>query len=342
MFKLLRAALWSAGLAVAITVCASVAGSAKPLTTTPPAKPLITLPPPAPTNLASTTDPHACGTHAGMLGSLACSAAFTNGWLVLVFDWSGTTQAPNADAFNIYEVDGGKHALVDHNTLQGATVGVVQTPAGGFANQCYSATALVNGLESAPSNVVCLGSGSVGTFSTVLHSIASESRYQLHYLGVPQHPLPCTKAMTPLLCIGHRYFETTAGPLVVYHFNEYDRAYYKFDLSSIAGHYVDKAILRLTVAQGTPACYSELGPADTDWTNLSNGTGIIGGYFQSPNGTLTGGLDVTTIVRSWLAGVTPNNGFVLRGSAEDTGSNASNDQCWTDLDPSGELDVTHS
>jgi hypothetical protein len=311
---------------------------ASPITAPPPALRMVFLPVPA--NLTNTTDPHVCGSHAGMLGGLACSAAFSNGWLVLVFDWPGTKQTPYADAFNVYEVDNGKHALVDHNTLQGATVGVVQTPAGGFSNQCYAVTALVNGGESAPSNAYCLGNGTVGTSTTVLHSIASESRYRFHYVGLPTPPLPCTKAASPLICIGHRYAETTAGPVVVYHFNEFDRAYYKFDLSSLAGHYVVKATLKLTIARGTGACYSELGPADTDWTNLTNGTGIIDGNFQSPNGTLAGGLDVTTIVRAWVVGQA-NNGFVLRGSAEDTGADATS-ECWTDLNPSGELDVLHS
>jgi hypothetical protein len=290
---------------------------------------------PAPIHVAKTSNPQVCGSHAGLLGSFACGAAFSNGWLVLVWDWSADKKYPNADGFNVYEVENGMHKNVDHVTLSGATVGIVNTPPGGFANQCYQVTAFSGNNESQGSYpAVCLGNGRVGTATAVLHSAQTMIRTGSYQYGGVPFQSDCTSAPA---CLGWDYDESSAGPVVIWHANYYYRAYYLFDLSPVANHYVVSATLKVPIDSGNPNCFSELAAADTDW---SKNNGVIGGNFFAPNGSLNTGMDVTAIVRGWVSGGQPNFGFVLRSSNENLGINGTA-KCLTNLD-NAELDIVHS
>jgi hypothetical protein len=113
------------------------------------------------------------------------------------------------------------------------------------------------------------------------------------------------------------------------------RGYYRFDLSSVMGHYLIGATLKITVHSGDTGCLSGIAAADTDWTNTG---GFIGGSFSPPAGDFNSGFDVKDIVRSWINGA-PNYGFVLRGSNENRVAEST--RCVTDTEPSAELDIVH-
>lgn len=112
---------------------------------------------PAPTGLVVTSDPHVCSAHTGPIAALLCAGARSKSSLVLVFNWTGNKAYPTQDSFDVYEVDGGMHKLVDRNTTQ-ATVGFVTRPAGlrGFGARCYAVTAAFGKIQSRLSNEVCI------------------------------------------------------------------------------------------------------------------------------------------------------------------------------------------
>lgn len=303
-------------------------------------KNIISVLPQPPVNLHQTGNAQDCGSHA--LG-FVCPAAMANSWLVLVWCWPDgnacgpTSTSANIKGFNVYQVDNGKHVLVASNSPYNdgtlATGGVVETPAGGFANQCYAATAIMsNGQESGNSNVVCLGNGSVGNVTTTYHATAWATRYQSSQYGnVPFRGL-CD------LCLGWQHDESSIGGVIqIWWYADNNRAYYRFDLSGISGHYIASATLHVPLTGGNLSCFSAIAAADTD---LNGNTDYIGGNFSAPGGSIGTGLDVRDIVRAWVSGGTPNYGFVLRASNENRSPESTT--CLTSLGTDATLDVVHS
>lgn len=112
---------------------------------------------PAPTGLVVTSDPHVCSAHTGPIAALLCADARSKNTLTLVFNWAGNKAYPTQDSFDVYEVEGGMHKLVDRNTTK-ATVGFVARPAGlrGFGARCYAVTAAFGKIQSRLSTQVCI------------------------------------------------------------------------------------------------------------------------------------------------------------------------------------------
>jgi hypothetical protein len=302
-------------------------------------------PPNAPTNLKQTTNEQECGAHGFGFG---CPLAMSNGWLVLVWCWqpagcSAASTSQSIKAFNVYEVDNGKHVVVDNvnpdNSGNLPTAGAVQTPANGFANQCYAVTAVMsNGQESGRSNAVCLGNGTVGNVSTTYHATASTIRSQSSQYGPVPFRAQCDVGP---LCLGWQHDQSSiVAPNIIpiWWYADNYRAYYRFDgLNALGGHYIASATLHLPLTGGQLGCFSAIAASDTDWTQVANA--YIGGNFIS-GGSIASGLDVTSIVRAWVSGGTPNYGFVLRGSNENLVAESS--KCKTDMGTDATIDVVHS
>jgi hypothetical protein len=301
-------------------------------------------PPNAPTNVRQTTNEQECGAHGFGFG---CPIAMSGGYLVLVWCWqpagcNPASTSQNVKAFNVYEVDNGKHSVVDNVTPDNGgnlpTAGSVSPPPGGFANQCYAVTAVMSdGRESGRSNVVCLGNGTVGNATDSYQPTASTYRAQTSQYGNVPFRADCN---TPI-CLGwHHDQSSIIAPNIIpiWWYADNVRAYYRFDgLNSIKGHYIASATLTVTPIGGSLNCFSAIAAADTDWTQVQNT--YIGGNFVAPSGSLAGGLDVTDIVRAWVAGGTPNYGFVLRASNESLVAGST--ECRTELG-AATLSVVHS
>jgi len=300
-----------------------------------------------PDSVRQTGNQQDCGAHGG---GFDCPLAFANNYLVLVWCWQPTgcgvaTTDKGIKAFNIYEVDNGKHVYVNSTNDDGygnvATAGTVQPPQGGFTNQCYAVTAVQsNKNESVNSNAVCLGNGIVGNVSSTYHATQWDYHYQIQEGGTG---LPFISACaTGPMCFGWHHDQSSIVSVTLvtlWWYAENLRAYYRFDdVNALSGHYIVSATLHVPVTGGNVSCLSALAAADTDWTNAPNA--YIGGSFESPSGPVTGGLDVTDIVRNWVSGSTPNYGFVLRGGNETF--NAETSACRTDVGTDATLDVVHS
>jgi hypothetical protein len=292
-----------------------------------------------PHDIKQTSSGTECGSHAG---GFACGAAFSNGWLVLVWCYAkdcGATSSATAQYFRIYEVDKGQHTLVDQVQNFGdgtiATVGVVQTPNGGFANQCYLVVA-VDGKSEYGNNTVCLGNGTVGPFTTALHPSNATSHGQSSQYGNVPFRAACG---TGSICVGWQHDQSSIiapNIIPIWWYADNYRAYYLFDLSSVAGKYLISATLKIPIDSGDAGCFSGIAQANQDWTGNSN---WVGGDFYNPGGSFNSGMDVTSIVRSWMNG-NPNYGFVLRGRNENL--SAESTSCRTFLDSNAELDIVHS
>lgn len=298
-----------------------------------------------PDSLHQTGSAQECGAHGA---GFTCLAGLSNNYLVLVWCWQPTgcgvaTTDKNIKKFNIYEVDNGKHVFVNATNDDGygnvATAGTVQPPGGGFSNQCYAVTAVTpNNLESSTSNAVCLGNGTVGNVTSTYH--ASEWNYRSQIAeGGTGLPFLSDCAVGPM-CLGWHHDESSVGGVVtIWWYAENVRAYYRFDdLNAISGHYIVSATLHVPVTGGTVGCLAGIAAADSDWTSIPNS--YIGGTFGAPSGPITGGLDVTDLVRAWVNGSTPNYGFVLRGADEHL--TAESTTCRTDVGTDATLDVVHS
>lgn len=302
-------------------------------------------PPDAPTGLKVTNNEQECGLHGY---GIACPIAMQAGDKILVWCWGQAgcngpaSTSQGVKAFNVYEVDNGKHVRLTSVPPDSGgnipTASAVDTPQGGFTNQCYAATVVMSdNRESGRSNVVCLGSGTVGNVSDNYGPTDSTIRSQSSQYGNVPFRADCNTQM----CVGwHHDQSSIIAPNIIpiWWYADNVRAYYRFDqLGAISGHYIASATLTVIPTQGRVDCFSALAAADTDWRNNPNT--YIGGNFNPPAGTLAGGMDVTDIVRAWVSGNTPNYGFVLRGSNENLVAESS--ECRTELG-NATLTVTHS
>ena len=170
-------------------------------------------------------------------------------------------------------------------------------------------------------------------------------KYEYKWVGmstyVPENGTgPCTD-----LCIGWVHIKN-GDSFWLYHDNYYLRSALLFDQSAIAGAKPTKATLTLTETTGKIVCFGGVGRATVNWqggTNNFNAPYPNDGDFSVPVSSQRNGMtetfDVTSIVQAWASGAFPNNGFVLRGSTEDNGSNG-NDGCSVDFGTDGVLTIT--
>jgi len=318
---------------------------------------------PGPTGMGSTHDPKVCTAHGGFGGGLACTAGLPSGMLPLIWN------CPNCqvDGYHLYRVDGGQHTLMPANGAYSndatVTLALLDAPSDGFNGKCYAVTAYKGSNESQLSNAYCAGNGSVMATMTlsaahVLHWYHSRSSRT----GVIGYTNPPSDSYDSALYVGYadHYGENTFGDLYLDQFN---RLGLMFDLSSLAGHPVSKALLQLSAlsswhdydstdyvkvatanlsAQSPEACVTKVDLATDHWwlNNDLNSTVsyLTPGAYMGPDFSV----DVTTAVQKWLGlGAPPNFGFVLRGDDEnDQWHGNTNHVCLTQLQ-SASLVVTY-
>jgi hypothetical protein len=317
----------------------------------------------APTGMGITHDPPTCTAHGGFGGGLACTAGLQAGMLALI--WNCPTC--KVDGYHLYRVDGGQHALLPANGAYSndatVTLALLNQPGDGFNGKCYAVTAFKGANESALSNWACAGAGSTATTTTlsaahVLHwNRSRESR-----TGTIGYTNPPNDNYDSNLYVGYAdaYGENTFGDL---YFDQWNRLGLMFDLSSLAGHPISKALLKLSAlsswhdydstdyvklttrhlsAQSPEACVTKVDLATDHWwlNNDLNSTVsyLAPGPYMGPDFSI----DVTTAVQKWLGlGAPPNYGFVLRGDDEnDQWHGNTNHVCLTQLQ-SANLVVTY-
>jgi hypothetical protein len=170
-------------------------------------------------------------------------------------------------------------------------------------------------------------------------------KYEYKWVGISTYQPeagtgPCTD-----LCVGWNHIKN-GDSFWLFHWNYYLRSALLFDQSSIAGAKPTKATLTLTETTGKIACFGGVGRATLNWqggTNDFSAPYPSDGDFSLPVSSQRTGMtetfDVTPIVQAWASGAFPNNGFVLKSSTEDNGSNG-NDGCFVDFGTDGVLTIT--
>jgi len=200
-----------------------------------PAQPYIA----PPTQLQNTADTNVCADHGGLAGALACSAAFQQSWLVLIWNWQAPaaysdpqhpdvtyTVVSDIDGFRAYQVAaGGQHQPV--STASGGpppTMTAFAPPAA--ALQCYVVRAFKGQLESADSQPFCLGTQLPTPVTVSIPPFAARTIRHLHLTGLAYCGNPDPGIAT--LFVG--FIHCNDGPDQS---QEVWRALAKFDVSSL-------------------------------------------------------------------------------------------------------------
>ena len=155
-------------------------------------------------------------------------------------------------------------------------------------------------------------------------------------------------APCPGLCVGFNHVLDGAF-LWIFHWNTFDRAFWAYDLTPLNGMRVLKATVTLSIAGGDPKCFGKLGRAVLTRTPPQKGTTQTfhapypdDGDFNWPTPVQFAGgaatIDVTSIVKGWVSGQMPNQGFAIRGTNEDNGAD-DNNGCIVEFGPDAVLAV---
>jgi hypothetical protein len=153
----------------------------------------------------------------------------------------------------------------------------------------------------------------------------------------------------PDLCVGWAHFHQ-GDSLALVHLNDYYRAFLGYDSAALKNLKIMKAVLTLTIANGSDKCFGGVGRAVLSRTPV-----VRGGTqrFEAPfpddgdfsfhtpllrqnAGTVQ--VDVTSLVQAWVLAKVPNEGFVLRGKVENNGADG-NDQCTVGFRPNAALTI---
>jgi hypothetical protein len=309
--------------------------------------------PQAPTSFSNTTDPNACAAHVNLL---FCNASLQAGDLALIWNWSDPSY-PSLDGYRVYRVDGGKRQKVVETSVGKDVTGTfLNTPP---SAACFVVDAYVGKIEGVDSRAYCFGGaapvttssfspthvktalnvhGNTGGLNGVISSISGDTTDE----GIHIY--------TQFLEVGNSHYTNKDFFGDKYH-NEYARSGVAFDLSSLAGRHVYKAILRLHIDQATVGvpyatnnasdCAAWVAAGIAPWWNDGN---MVEGQFDSAlsTGKVPGpevAIDVTPIVQSWMQGA-QNFGLVLKQDDENLGA-FYDGACMTQFNTGAKLDVTH-
>ncbi|HJT16724.1 MAG TPA: hypothetical protein VJ853_05030 [Thermoanaerobaculia bacterium] len=293
-----------------------------PRSTTPPrgaqAPPPIFGSIPAPTNLTLTTRPDVCAKYGGPAASLACTAAFPAGKLVLVWDYP----FPNAvDGFHVYTTKSGGSPVATQTT-PGVRLAILDP---GPVGTCYVVTAFQGTKVSQQSaSSFCVQANNLTKTSTFTSDMSATMIIDA-FIWVGKSLSEDTSNLRGyadlLVGSGHEaaLWRDLAHTQVSRYTNSVYRPYVHFDLTSLAGHTIVKAWLQLHggSSQGNPslACFSQYGAAPPFHENPPPdivGQRFGGSRLQGPDVDL----DVTPVVQSWAHSPGAYTAFVLR---DDTG-----------------------
>jgi hypothetical protein len=304
-----------------------------------------TLPPPI--DLTSTTDEPTCSQHGGLGAGLACKAVFPLGQLVLVWSWPGHTPLTG---YRVYRVDGGQRTLVGSQTQGDGkapyTIFIFQTvPTGGYAGECFAATAYSGGVESPLSAQFCVGGRSVVQVATLP---ASHMRSLTLVRTITQQTAAgCSMCVSgDTTTIINENTQATALPHVGYDPNlgSVARTGVYFDLTPYMYKTIKSARLNMSVqisatnATSTDgsdltdhytSCIAQIGVGMDQWWTFNDwfDVSVVQTNVQQMGPEVS--FDVTPIVQQWASGTT-NNGFVLMGAADAPGVNFQNFASGTD------------
>jgi hypothetical protein len=169
--------------------------------------------------------------------------------------------------------------------------------------------------------------------------------YEYKWVGMSTYLPEAGTGPCDELCTGWVHIKN-GDSFWLYHWNYYLRAALLFDQSAIAGAHPTKATLTLKETTGKIVCFGGVGRATLSWQGGSNDFNApypVDGDFSAPVSSQRTGMtetfDVTSIVQAWASGASTNNGFVLRGSTENNGSDG-NDSCGVDFATDGVLTIT--
>jgi hypothetical protein len=170
-------------------------------------------------------------------------------------------------------------------------------------------------------------------------------KYEYKWVGMSTYLPEVGTGPCADLCVGWVHIKN-GDSFWLYHWNFYLRSVVLFDQGSITGAKPTKATLTVPIAMGNMSCFGGLGRATVNWqggTNDFNAPYPNDADFNAPASMQTGAgvvtFDVTSIVQGWANGSSTNNGFVLRGSTEDNGSNG-NDDCTVDFGTAAVLTIS--
>ena len=289
-----------------------------------------------PSNVHATTDVSECQQHAG---NFNCAALQGGALELTVLVWSGEAAA---DRYTVYrrsrESVGRSDATIGVATVVGANTGkfdgAIPTAfsiARVLTGECFDVTETREGVESAPSAVICPSTSARSLTLQPLHVLTAVtsatskcSAYHVlaQFTGSVSGPdaqgglrVGYDSSSTP--CTGD--FNSTGRRVTAYVF----RGGAFFDVTRFAGRNVLRAMLLLTVpghtsAAQSQACAASISNGDAYWWNDQ---ALEPGGFTEPANRLAGEVDVTPIVSAWVLGPdrggAPNYGFVLDGAQTD-------------------------
>ena len=153
----------------------------------------------------------------------------------------------------------------------------------------------------------------------------------------------------PDLCVGWQHFHQ-GDSLALVHLNDYYRAFLGYDRAAFKNLKMMKAVLTLTIANGSDKCFGGVGRAVLSRTPVMRGgtqrfeapypdDGDFGWHtplLRQNAGTIE--VDVTSLVEAWVLAKVPNQGFVLRGKVENNGADG-NDECTVGFRPDARLTI---
>jgi hypothetical protein len=307
-----------------------------------------------PANLTQSFNPQDCNNHipppwGALGGTQGCAASLANGQILLDWTWQDGGAPPlsidlgKPDGYRIYAALAGNPPVKWDDQTSGSDWTVKAVNAGPQGIQtCFTVRAYKGAVESAGSNPVCMiGSGKQALQSVTLSPAAERS---LNTGGGDEFSTGETGPAPGQVRVGfHHHFDSEViGPNNYFYWDW--RAGVRFDLGPLQGHPILSATLRMhqvtldDPGEGAIAtCLQEVGYALEDFMNVADGTKLDDDVMYSvdqsnPNPTL----DVTPMVRAWIQGARPNNGFALDnrtyGYAEDSNNCESTfDQLYLDV-----------
>jgi hypothetical protein len=282
------------------------------------------------------------------VNQLFCDASYSAGDVVLLWDWSDNLW-PNIDGFRLFRVDRNQHNKVQDVSLGDAVMGTFVHPSGAA---CYAIAAYSGAAVSQDSNSVCVNGGAL--VKTDEYSPA-HLKYALNSHGKTTGFIGATGYIfgqdnyndgvytAPSFGYVGFYHSSDSGTFESHYYSVYARSGAEFDLTSLSGRHIYKALLKATITNSPYAeCTKWIAPGIAAWWN--DGSMIERDQTAAvSSGNTTGpyvSFDVTSIVQSWAQGGSSNYGFVLYQDDENLG-NAGNSQCQTYFDGNPRLDVTH-
>ena len=300
-----------------------------------------------PTNAKTTVDVQECYNHASsdpfpQLFKMACAVGANNGYQFLTWDWSPNgctsgTCVKDIDGYNVYlQYPASVPKLI--NTISSPKQKIAIVPPEYSPNLLIQPSFLVRAFK--------------GTYESDDSNLALTKQTQAKMLvpaqvtnwrGINQDApsAECLFAPMPLnlpvpaqgqTIVGFWHWYDPGAACKVH--NRYFRGATRFDLSQIKGKVVD-ARLQLRWQQGLyhppivpelhPSCATTLMLGTEEWWNKDYGSQpvqIPGVAYMDLGWTVVGPgkemleYDVTSAVKQWMLGSTPNYGFVFRGSDE--------------------------